>query len=202
MKTGNPLYDWFGLNQALFLQLNGIHAPFLDALMRSLTSLGHPAFFPIYLAMAALVAWRRPDALPQRNVTTLVLSFPLVSMWIVPGLKALLNFPRPAEVFGAHANVILDNAEMHHSFPSGHAAFAVLLATSLMPGLAVGWRWALAGFAFLICLSRVVVGAHFPADVLAGAAIAWGVARALRALLNAFKPHPASPCQGRCGPPT
>lgn len=56
------------------------------------------------------------------------------------------------------------------SFPSGHTmhavAFAVLLAWPY-PSLAP----LLGGFALLVALSRVVLGVHFPSDVLAGAAI-------------------------------
>jgi membrane-associated phospholipid phosphatase len=107
-------------------------------------------------------------------------------MWIVPTLKDFLDFPRPAEVFGVQAIAILGNTEVHHSLPSGHAAFAVLLAASLTPGMAAGWRWSLVVFAVLVCLSRVVVGAHFPADVMAGALIALGGERAVRALLGVF----------------
>lgn len=56
------------------------------------------------------------------------------------------------------------------SFPSGHAlhacAYAALL-SGAFPALAP-WLWS---FAALVALSRVVLGVHFPSDVLAGAAI-------------------------------
>ena len=56
----------------------------------------------------------------------------------------------------------------HHSFPSGHAttAWAVACAlTLLFPRLRVMWI----GAAVLVAASRVIVGAHYPGDVLAGA---------------------------------
>jgi undecaprenyl-diphosphatase len=56
------------------------------------------------------------------------------------------------------------------SFPSGHTmhatAFAVLFGAA-WPSLAP----ALGAFALLVALSRVVVGVHFPSDVIAGALI-------------------------------
>jgi len=57
-----------------------------------------------------------------------------------------------------------------YSFPSGHTLHAVgftLVAVSRFPVLA----WALVPFAALVAASRMVLGLHYPSDVLAGAAI-------------------------------
>lgn len=56
------------------------------------------------------------------------------------------------------------------SFPSGHTLHATsfsLVACSYYPGLAAF----LLPFAFLTALSRVMLGLHYPSDVLAGAAL-------------------------------
>jgi undecaprenyl-diphosphatase len=57
-----------------------------------------------------------------------------------------------------------------YSFPSGHTMHAVAY------GLIVGvyypqCRWLTGGFALLVAASRVVLGLHYPSDVVAGAAI-------------------------------
>ena len=57
------------------------------------------------------------------------------------------------------------------SFPSGHTATAFGLAIGLSFAYPRG-RWLFLVFAILSGLQRVVSGAHFPSDVLAGAAIA------------------------------
>lgn len=55
-----------------------------------------------------------------------------------------------------------------YSFPSGHTLHAVaftITACAQHPGLV----WALAPFALLVAASRLVLGLHYPSDVLAGA---------------------------------
>ena len=76
-------------------------------------------------------------------------------------LKATIHRRRPSET----AELLSGDT---FSFPSGHTlhafAFATLL-SALHPALAP-LLW---GFAALVGLSRVVLGLHFPSDVMAGA---------------------------------
>ncbi|WP_237481559.1 phosphatase PAP2 family protein [Lichenibacterium dinghuense] len=64
----------------------------------------------------------------------------------------------------------LSAADVFASFPSGHttSAFAAAVALSLMRP---DWRGRLIGAALLIGASRVLVGAHYPSDVVGGAAL-------------------------------
>jgi undecaprenyl-diphosphatase len=92
-------------------------------------------------------------------------------------LKATTSRPRPYQVRAAirRAADPLDR----FSFPSGHTLHAVafsILMTAHHPPLA----WLVWPFTLLIASSRIVLGLHYPTDVLAGAAI--GATLALAAL--------------------
>ena len=69
-----------------------------------------------------------------------------------------------------------------YSFPSGHTLHAVLftsMAVSQVPALGL----VLVPFAVLVALSRVILGLHYPTDVLVGAALGAGLASLSNLLL-------------------
>jgi membrane-associated phospholipid phosphatase len=70
----------------------------------------------------------------------------------------------------------LGNGHGHQGFPSAHAASAVGLAVALSRLYPQG-RALFVGLATLACLQRMVSGAHFLSDVLAGGAIGYLFAR-------------------------
>lgn len=97
-------------------------------------------------------------------------------------LKHRLVRERP---FITHASIQLAGRPLDRfSFPSGHTLHAVafsIIACAGFPWLAV----LLLPASLLIALSRVVLGLHYPSDVLAGALIGFGVACATLGLLPA-----------------
>ena len=65
-----------------------------------------------------------------------------------------------------------------YSFPSGHTLHAVMFATltaHYLPGLSLVFG----GFAVLVAVSRIILGLHYPTDVVVGAALGYAIARAV-----------------------
>jgi len=56
-----------------------------------------------------------------------------------------------------------------HSFPSGHAARAVLIAMLALLWCPIAIGLALTLWALLVSLARIAMGVHYPSDILAGA---------------------------------
>ena len=103
----------------------------------------------------------------------------LVNLAIYKIIKRHFARPRPyAACPGIRARArSLDE----HSFPSGHMLHAVGFGTLLCayyPGLA----WIVWPFTVLVALSRVVLGLHYPSDVLVGALIGWFMATSVLVL--------------------
>ena len=87
----------------------------------------------------------------------------VVTAIIVMSIKLIVRRQRPEGEWGA----IYRNTDPH-SFPSGHAARAILLAV-LVLGLGPMWLGILLVlWAPLVALARVAMGVHYLSDVLAG----------------------------------
>jgi undecaprenyl-diphosphatase len=85
---------------------------------------------------------------------------------LVMGLKFIIRRRRPEGEWGG----IYRNTDPH-SFPSGHAARAFLIAV-VAAGLGPGWAaLALWIWAPLVALARVAMGVHYVSDVVAGLAV-------------------------------
>ncbi|TCV81298.1 phosphatase PAP2 family protein [Sulfurirhabdus autotrophica] len=195
------LYDWNGVNVWLFHFINNIRSEFIDKFMLLGTELGGHAHFPYYLAvftLAAVIAVsgksiQEPAQYKEQATSWLIVIAVFSIAYLLDGLllgtlKPLLDFPRPPLALPVGSVHIIGQAEYHHSLPSGHSSFAMLIVASLWPVLNSWWRLGGIVFVLWIGLSRVSLGAHFPADVVAGflsslfvvilvRAVLWGISR-------------------------
>jgi glycosyltransferase 2 family protein len=60
-------------------------------------------------------------------------------------------------------------------FVSGHAAVAAAVAAALTPYLSFPWKVTMWTIVAIVAFARIYVGAHFPLDVIGGAAMGWAI---------------------------
>ncbi|RZS58509.1 phosphatase PAP2 family protein [Sphaerotilus mobilis] len=107
-----------------------------------------------------------------RRLAALLACFPIGGA-LTHGFKQLIQAARPAAALGIDQIVVVGAPLLSKAMPSGHAVTAFTVATliSLEARLPRPWRLAVWALAFAVALSRVAVGAHWPADICAGAAL-------------------------------
>ncbi len=95
---------------------------------------------------------------------------------IVTVTKVLVAFPRPFEAL-KHIHVLVTLPDSY-SFPSGHAALTMALATAVY-GYHKRLGELLFAFAFAVGMARIYVGVHYPLDVGVGFLIGFAIPKLL-----------------------
>lgn len=200
MKT--ILYDWGGANVWLFHAINNLRGQFIDHFMWLGTAIGSHGNFPVYLAGIAVMGLVRTtrakhevgpgDSHPALAWLGVIAVFSLayvIDGILVGWIKAMMDFPRPLLALPLGSVHVIGPPLYRYSLPSGHSAFAATVASSLWPLARRNARIGLGVYVLWVGLSRISVGAHFPADVLAGLLLGIAVVQILhfaaRRLVNA-----------------
>ena len=153
-------------NRALFLWLNRGGVGVGDVVWFHLTMLGDGA-----VALALVLPWIR--RVPQLFWAALVAAI-VAGLW-TQVTKEFVDVPRPLSALAGDAFHQAGPAYRRVSFPSGHAAAAFALAGIWVMGLQGRrlLRGLLLVLASLVGLSRIMVGVHWPLDVLWGMLGGW-----------------------------
>jgi undecaprenyl-diphosphatase len=147
------------------------HRPGIAGLFAAASYLGNGIFW--YVLIALLPALYGTAALP---VSARMMLAGVLGLAIYKILKTRTARSRPFSVLSGID--LIERPLDAGSFPSGHTLHAVsftVIATAAYAELA----WLLVPFATLVALSRLVLGLHYPSDVVAGAAIGFAVAQAV-----------------------
>jgi MFS family permease len=164
----------------LFRVINNNLAPGPDLLWDALNP--HTRnYVLLYVVGVAAALLARPRRVVQVFVL-LTLSW-VFSLALLEALHLTYNRPRPEEAL-SRADVVTSGVFWSHiaSYPSGHMAITAALVTGivyLFPRL----RWPLWAYAAAVAFTRVMFGAHFPFDVIAGTVLGYASARLVFALL-------------------
>lgn len=155
-----------GGNRALFLWLNHRGHAVDDLVWFHLTMLGDGA---VALTLVLPCIRRAP-----RLFWAALLAAAVAGLW-TQGTKQIVDVPRPLSVLAPGDFHLAGPAYRHVSFPSGHAAAAFALAGIWIMGVRWRRRWQALPFALagLVGLSRIMLGVHWPLDVLWGMVGGW-----------------------------
>ena len=186
-------YSLENLNLELFYAVNRLNGgEVYNAMMLLATDVSSRDNFPIYLALFAipLLSARLPIRLLWRKVLFVFAAAFLLDLMFVEWAKHYFHCPRPFVILPPETihfiGAPMQRTEYYLSYPSGHASFAGLLAASTWPALNRIGKGCVLVFVFWTCWSRVAIGAHFPADVLAGAASAMALVALTRIVTQSF----------------
>jgi len=176
------VYDWGGYNAEIFYAINGLGHAGLQTAMTYISMFGHPRIFILYIIIIsayacydARVRLKNPKITTKQKewlkvVTVLILAYYIDLIW-VHILKVYIYLPRPALILPTGTVHQLVSESHYSSFPSGHTCFAMLMAAGLWPVLNKFGKACAIIYVSIIALSRIILGVHFPADVVIGAGL-------------------------------
>lgn len=163
-------------DSSIFRLINGAHTPWADDIMWIISTRWF--FIPLYVFLLWLVyrKYRRQTVPILISVALMI----LVSDQLSVAVKNLVSRPRPCHNSTLSADVHLVNNKcgglygFYSSHASNTAALSMFLGLLLRNGLLTT---TLGIWTFLVGYSRIYLGNHYPADILAGwiggAGIAW-----------------------------
>lgn len=158
----------FKINQDLFYRINSLSGITGTDLWQNLTILGDGLISALILAF-----WikKRPEMLWAFLLAT------IFYMIVLHSLKEGISIKRPPAILEEGSYYLAGKAYKHNAFPSGHATtiFALCGVISFYYKTYLPRITALFA-ALLIGISRIMIGVHWPADVLAGAILGWSSA--------------------------
>jgi undecaprenyl-diphosphatase len=157
------LFGGGALDRQIYQALYAGDRPSLRAAAHFFTALGEPT--ALIAAGAAVLLWLWYAGRGRLGVALFAVAM------LGRGLSELQKYwiARPRPTLEAHLVVVKTS-----SFPSGHAASSMIFYTTMALALTVGTRWHRVAVACAIALSlligasRVMLGVHWPSDVIGG----------------------------------
>ncbi len=138
--------------------------------------------YAIYLAYPSLICWLAftciASGFADEHQTVLLMKaflVPALGFALLSVFRKAVNAPRPYEVFSLPP--VLPKSTSGKSFPSRHVFSIFVIGTAFLACCPAWWMgWVVLVLGICLAVVRVVVGVHFPKDVIAGAlfALLWG----------------------------
>lgn len=155
-----------------------VHTAHIATFFKIVSRLGNGLFW--YLM--TFITWMFQGLLYSLQMLYLILGS-MIGTGLYKLLKSRTSRPRPYQV---HQMIHLGEHPLdHYSFPSGHTLHAVMATIMLgytMPVLLI----LMLPFTVLVALSRMILGLHYPSDVVMGAVLGATIAMSVIGLAPVF----------------
>lgn len=158
---------WFdGIERPIFHFLNSAPAWF-GSIAVVITQGGAFLSLPLWVALAWYLVNKRAAGVLVASSALAYFAAKYIKVWVHRG--------RPADLLDT-VNIVSTNHFSGFGFPSGHSTFVAACVASLYFQVVPKYRRWLLGAAVAVGISRIVLGAHFPLDVVGGWALGTAVA--------------------------
>lgn len=160
------------LDERLFFTINGHHNEAMDAFMYMVS--GKEIWFPLYAVLIGLTIWQ----LRKYSIIFILAAFAAVgaSDFLTSGvMKPAFERYRPSRDpdVAARVHIVKDYRGGKYGFASSHASntFAIAAFFFLLWRKRSYWVVLLLFWAFIVSISRVYLGVHYPGDIVVGGLI-------------------------------
>ena len=136
----------------------------------------NPVLRPVPLAVVSLllVGWillRAPSTSQRLEIVRALVVALVLAEVMAQVVKRLAGQPRPLSVISGLDNHGYPTDPHGNAYPSAHTALVVAAVSALWPWMSWPQRIVGLAFALLVACNRIYIGAHWPLDVIGGAAI-------------------------------
>lgn len=138
---------------------------------------GDGPFYLLLVVLFFLLELTHAGAFTELLLLSLAIELPLYLV-----LKNSIRRQRPYQLMAGMMQAHIEASDKF-SLPSGHTAAAFVVATSLLC-FYPDWAWLAFSWAGLIGLSRILLGVHFPLDILAGSSLGVSSSLIAQQILN------------------
>ncbi len=177
------------IDRELFLFLNSLHHPWLDQLMYYMSE--KLFWIPVYLLFMFLIVRVHGMRTMLWSVLGVALVITLADRISVELFKNVFVRYRPSRnlEIGELIHIVNDYRGGLYGFVSSHAANFFGVATfifMLLRKAYAKWAWLIFVWAALISYTRIYLGVHYPADILAGGLLGMLIGWVVYLLMNRF----------------
>lgn len=164
----------------LIRAVQSIHTPFLDAFFEGITIFGEELFM---VPLLAIIYWTMNKKFGETLAYTV-----FTNLLLNNTLKEMFSFERPIGKEGIRT--LRPETATGKSFPSGHSQNGAATGGAFMIEYTKKWLTLLLGILiFLIGLSRIYLGVHYPKDAVVGILLGLLTAFLCARLLKKMKPE-------------